>query len=169
LVSDYGDGDVEEILAVNGSHPGDEPDRPFSWQWPRHAAGTLRRPSGVVFVADAALTQAAESDYADVPTIVFAPTFLGPISTDSPRSVTLVNDSKAPLDFATPGLGFNPAITPGFTVGGASTCPKLGVTSASAHMAPGASCTDLVSFTPVAAGSISGRLVTSCDALNLRA
>jgi hypothetical protein len=60
-------------------------------------------------------------------------------------------------------------VAAGFTIGDSSTCPQLASSSSAATLAPGASCTNLISFTPTAVGSISGSLVIADDNLNAAA
>jgi hypothetical protein len=44
----------------------------------------------------------------------------------------------------------------GRMIGDSSTCSLLASSSSAATLAPGASCTNLISFTPTAVGSVSG-------------
>ncbi len=86
-------------------------------------------------------------DVATPPSFIFAQTAVGSTSADSPRTVTVVNNGNAPLNFAA-----NPAITSGFTLSPGSTC------SQSAALAPGASCTLLINFVPTQSGVTNGTL-----------
>jgi len=107
-------------------------------------------------------------DFADPPTLSFVTTPVGQTSTDSPKTVTVSNSGNAPLTFSTPGAGINPSISAGFTLGSSSTCPQLSASSAAVAMGAGVSCTDVVSFHPVAQGTpISGQLTTTDNALNV--
>jgi hypothetical protein len=86
-------------------------------------------------------------DVATPPSFIFAQTAVGSTSADSPKTVTVVNNGNAPLNF-----GANPAITSGFTLSPGSTC------SQSAALAPGASCTLLINFVPTQSGVTNGTL-----------
>ena len=63
-------------------------------------------PSGNVFFQNCGSTGACfidEIDVADAPTLSFATTAIGSTSSDSPQTVTIVNNGNAPLTFSTPG------------------------------------------------------------------
>jgi hypothetical protein len=125
--------------------------------------------SGNVYVADTGNTAVVKLDFADAPTLSFASTAVGSASSDSPVTVTLINSGNATLNFPVPSSGLNPSIAAGFTIGGSSTCPQITSTSSAGTLAPGAFCTNVISFTPTAVGSISGSLVTTDDHLNAAA
>jgi len=126
--------------------------------------------SGNVYIADTSNNQVLKLDYADPPSLAYASTSVGSTSSDSPQTVTLINDGNAPLDISIPATGSNPSITqltPSFVLGNTGTCPQ--VTSAAVtvpFIAPGAGCTLTVSFTPVAAGPLTGTLTISDNVLN---
>jgi sugar lactone lactonase YvrE len=86
-------------------------------------------------------------DVATPPSFIFAETAVGSTSSDSPQTVTVVNNGNSPLNFGT-----NPAITSGFTLSPGSTC------SQSAALAPAASCTLLINFVPTQGGVTNGTL-----------
>jgi Abnormal spindle-like microcephaly-assoc'd, ASPM-SPD-2-Hydin/NHL repeat len=93
------------------------------------------------------LSNITSLDVATPPSFIFAQTAVGSTSSDSPQTVTVVNNGNAPLNFAT-----NPAITTGFTLSPGSTC------SQSAALAPAASCTLLINFVPTQGGVTNGTL-----------
>jgi MBG domain (YGX type)/Bacterial Ig-like domain (group 3) len=63
--------------------------------------------------------------------------------------------------------GLNPILSNNnFTFGSSSTCPQLDTSSSPATLAPGVSCTDLISFSPMAIGSIAGTLAITDNNLN---
>ena len=64
-------------------------------------------------------------DLANPPSLTFTTTAIGSTSSDRPQTVTMFNAGNADLSFVVPAGGANPAITAGFTTGGASTCPRL--------------------------------------------
>jgi large repetitive protein len=102
-------------------------------------------------------------------TVNFATTNVGSASSDSPWTVTVSNIGTGVLTFPAPSTGGNPSITapPPFTIGNASTCPQLTVGSGAGSLLSGASCTDLISFTPQALITYNGSLVTTDDTLNI--
>ena len=110
-------------------------------------------PAGNVFAAYPAATSntfisnIAALDVATPPSFIFAQTAVGSTSADSPKTVTVINNGTAPLNFGT-----NPAITSGFTLSPGSTC------SQSTPLAPGASCTLLINFVPTQGGVTNGTL-----------
>jgi sugar lactone lactonase YvrE len=87
-------------------------------------------------------------------------------STSSAQSVNVSNIGNAALTFPAPSTGFDPSISSGFFLSNSSTCPQISSSSSPATLAVGASCTELISFTPTAPGSISGSLVMTDDSLN---
>jgi len=101
------------------------------------------------------------------PVLTFATTAFGQTSSDSPQTMTLMNGGNAPLTFSTPATGTNPSLSPAFTLGNSSTCPQLSVSSAPATLAAGATCTDAISFQPIATGPNGGQLVSTDNALNV--
>jgi hypothetical protein len=161
FVSDYGDSDVKEILAVNGSIPASSPTILSLGSGLVTPQGVFVDQSGNVFVADSGLTQAVEINYANPPTLNFASTVVGQTSSDSPQTVSLSNDGNAPLLFAALRTA---DISQSFTLGGASTCPHPPIPGG--QVFPSASCTYLVSFTPVSPGMITGELVIDGGTLN---
>jgi hypothetical protein len=80
--------------------------------------------------------------------------------------MTVTNIGNAALTFPAPATGLNPALPAGFTIGNSSTCPQLSSSSSDGTLAAGVSCTNLISFTPTAGGSVSGSLVTTDNHLN---
>ena len=125
--------------------------------------------SGNLYIDNYGASIVDKEDSADAPSFSFAtPTAVGTTdSTDGALTLTLSNIGNAALTFSTPETGANPNISEGFTIGGGSTCPQLMSYSSPGTLAPDTSCTDLISFAPVVAGSISGFLVTTDNNLNL--
>ncbi len=167
-VTDYGNAAVKEIEAVGGTVPALNPVIKILGTGFNQPQGLVVGAEGDVYVADSGLPSVTKLDYADPPTLSFATTPVGVTSTDSPQSVTLINDGNAPLEVLPPSTGLNPTITPGFVLGNNSSCPQLSAqANAAAELGPGAACTDVVSFAPVAAGPDNGVLVTTDNNLNL--
>jgi sugar lactone lactonase YvrE len=86
-------------------------------------------------------------------------------STSSAQSVNVSNIGNAALTFPAPTTGFDPSISSEFFLSNSSTCPQISSSSSPATLAVGASCEELISFTPTVAGSISGYLVMTDDSL----
>ena len=120
---------------------------------------------GNIYLANYYAGAITKLDFADPPSLTFLPTVIGSTSSDSPQTITQINNGTANLVFTVPQSGNNPSITSSFTIAAISTCPQLAPRSASASLAIGATCTDAVSFVPVATGPISGKLITT-DNLN---
>ena len=117
---------------------------------------------GNAYISDEVNNRVLEEDFADPPSLSFAPTDVGSTSSDSPRTVTVANVGNAALIFPIPSSGNNPSIAPGFTLNssGASACPLVNAcSSAPGALAAGASCQLPISFSPVTAGTLSGSLV----------
>jgi len=128
--------------------------------------------SGNVYIADAGNSDVLKEDFADAPNLSFASTAVGSTSTDSPQTVTVENVGNAALSFPVPSTGNNPSIAANFTLSssGSSACPQLNAGSSTAGtLAAGASCLLPISFTPTAAGALSGSLVLTDNNLNAAA
>ncbi len=166
FVPNFGDHTVKEIFAVNGSIPANPGTLTLSTALVS-PQGLAVDSAGNVFVADEGIAQLVKLDYADPPSLTFAATDVGSTSTDSPQTVTMINNGNADLVFATPGAGTNPSITSGFNIGSSSTCPQLSAGSAAATLPAGASCTDVISFTPITGGPDSGKLIITDNNLDV--
>jgi sugar lactone lactonase YvrE len=92
------------------------------------------------------ISEISALDVATPPSFMFATTAVGSTSTDSPKTLTIVNNGNAPLT-----LTGTPAITAGFTLSSNSTCPQ-------ATLAPQASCTFEINFVPTQNGYDNGTL-----------
>jgi Abnormal spindle-like microcephaly-assoc'd, ASPM-SPD-2-Hydin/NHL repeat len=123
-------------------------------------------PSGNAFLQNCGSSSCVidEIDVADAPTLSFATTAIGSTSSDSPQTVTIVNNGNAPLTFSAPGS--TAPITAGFTLSSSSTCPVPPGSTQSLTLAVGASCTLVVSFVPTTSGYVSGTLAVGDNTLN---
>jgi sugar lactone lactonase YvrE len=123
-------------------------------------------PSGNVYLNECGLENCDIEviDISDAPSLNFASTAVGSVSSDSPQTITVVNNGNAPLTFSAPGA--TAPITAGFTLSANSTCPVLPGSSQSLTLAVGASCTLLVSFAPTTSGGVTGTLTLTDNALN---
>jgi hypothetical protein len=164
FVADTDNNAVKEILAAGGYTTVNTLGSGF-----HQPEGVAVDSSGNVFVADTFNNAVVKMDFSDPPRLSFALTALGSTSSDSAQTVMLMNIGNAALTFLVPATGLNPSIAAGFTIGNSSTCPQLASSSSAATLAPGSSCTNLISFTPNAVGSISGSLVTTDNHLNAAA
>lgn len=165
---------IYEMVAVNGSLPASpsiltlaDSSSGIITPW-----GVAVDWSGSVYVADFAIFhppsigQVYKLDLADAPRLNFLPTTPGQTSSDSPQTVTIVNDGNENLAFSLPLHGTNPSISNQFALDSGSTCPELTTSSAvPATLAPGSSCAELVSFVPVRTGSIPGSLTFMDNAI----
>ena len=139
-------------------------------------ASALRWPYGVavdgggnIYVADTNNYRVLKENFAVPPSLSFALTAPGSTSSDSPQAVTLENVGNAALNFPIPSNGNNPSIATNFTLnsGRKSSCPLVNSGSSTmGTLAGGQSCQLSISFTPTAAGSLSGSLVLTDNTLN---
>jgi sugar lactone lactonase YvrE len=133
-----------------------------------YAANGLNEPEGIavdgngnVYIADNYTELVSKEDFADPPSLTFANTAVGSTSSDSPKAVTVENVGNLPLDAVGSGVAFS---VPSFVqVEGPGTPADC---TSSFALAPGADCNISISFSPKAAGSISGSLVLTDNALN---
>jgi len=160
LVADTGNNAVKEIVAVNGSIPSSPTINTLGSGF-ANPAGLAVEAHGNVFVADSNNQRIEELDYADPPSLQFASTNVGSISSDSPQSVTVVNQGNAPLSAAAPGLSV-PAdfkLVPGS--GTPSDC------TATFSLASGQGCNLSIEFAPTTGGNpLTESLVITDNSLN---
>ena len=162
---------LSEIHAVNGSIPSSPVITTLSSGF-YFATCLVLDSRGNIYVADLGNNRVAKLDFADAPSLTFAATPVGSTSADSPRTVTVQNIGNAALTFPIPSTGNNPSIAGNFTLNssGASACPLLSSGSSKAGtLAVGASCQLPISFSPTAAGILSGSLVLTDNNLNAAA
>jgi sugar lactone lactonase YvrE len=123
--------------------------------------------AGNIYIADFGNSRLVKINRSTPPSLSFASTVVGKTSSDSPKEVTVENIGNAPLIFPVPATGTNASLSTNFTMGAARTCPGLTSTSSAATLAVARTCIYQVSFTPKAAGSISGSLVMTNNNLNV--
>jgi sugar lactone lactonase YvrE len=116
-------------------------------------------------------TQIEKMTLATAPSLTFAATASGSISSDSPQTIAVANIGNASLTFPIPESGDNPTISSNFTLDSSSEgdCPLTSSGSSSAGMlAAGASCLLPISFEPEApaSGNVTGTLNLTDDTLN---
>lgn len=167
-VADGGNGTVKQIVTVMGiSSSINTLGSGFS-----SPGGVAVDSRGDVFVADYGNNRVAKLDLADPPSLIFASTASGSTSSDSPRTITVVNAGNAPLVFPIPSTGSNPNISTNFTLNdnGTSACPLLSANSSEPlTLAAGSSCQLPISFTPTVAGALTGSLTLTDNNLNAAA
>ncbi len=168
FVADTFNNAVKEIVAVNGSIPAGATILTLGSGF-FSVFDVAVDASGNVFVADTYNNRIEELNRTTPPSLSFASTAFGATSSDSPQTVTIENGGNASLIFPIPASGNDPSISSSFTLDstGATACPVTGSGSGSAaSLAPGASCTLSISFTPAATGPIGGSLVLTDNNLN---
>ena len=104
-----------------------------------------------------------------MPSLKFVATGIGSTSSDSPKTITLLNSGNAALSFPfLPNLN-NPFISDNFTLDSSvtSACPLVSAGSTTAAtLAAGSSCLLSISFSPVSISSVSGSLILTDTNLN---
>jgi parallel beta-helix repeat protein len=166
-VTDESTGVISEFMTVNGSVPANPVIRTVGTGI-LEPQGMVVDSNGNIFIADQAIAQVVKLDYADPPSLMFATTAVGSVSSDSPQTVTMSNDGNAPLVFTVPASGTNASITTGFTIGSGSTCPLVTTaTTTPPQLSTGASCTEAISFAPLVIGVDSGKMVVTDSAVSL--
>ncbi|HLI77932.1 MAG TPA: Ig-like domain repeat protein [Acidobacteriaceae bacterium] len=133
----------------------------------QHPYGLATDGSGNLYVSDASASAILKIDFVDPPSLTFAATAVGSASRDSPQLATLRNDGNTVLDFLPGATAVTPAITTGFLLDAASTCPQLPtVSNVLPVLIPGQTCSYAVDFKPLAAGPDSGLLTVTDNNLN---
>ncbi len=113
---------------------------------------------GHVYIPDGGVHEVFELSTTTPPTLTFESTSVGTTSADSPQTVTVFNPGNAQL--AISGISVPANFSQNTGGGSAPNC------TATTVVAAGASCALSLSFTPKAAGSLSGNLVLADNALN---
>ncbi len=121
---------------------------------------------GNLFVSNGAKARVVKFDYADPAALHFAPMMVQAMSSDSRQIVTLTNAGNGPLTLEPPASGQNPTTPGGIKPRRCSTCPMVASSASPAILAPGATCTESVRFTPTGSGAISGSLTITDNARN---
>lgn len=128
--------------------------------------------AGDLFIADSLNNRVVKVESGQSPSLNFAATAAGSVSSDSPQNASIQNVGNAALNFPVPSIGVNPAISTNFTLGSNATgvCPVLTVGSAQpGTLAPGATCVLPISFQPAATGTTYGTLTLTDSNLNAAA
>ena len=114
--------------------------------------------AGNLFVADSTKSQVDEVRLGTAPTLTFASTTVGSVSTDSPQAITVANIGNAPLTFSAL------AATTNFNLNGAgATC------TSSSSLTIGETCNLSIDFAPTASGSLTGTVNITDNSLNVAA
>ena len=121
-----------------------------------YPSGVAVDAAGNVFVADNLHQTVTKLDYRDAPSLSFAKTQAGKISTDSPKTITVANDGNQQMSFSAVTYATDFPEAPGI----ATDC------AASAPVASGATCTLSVDFSPQAA-SATGASTALTEAVSL--
>ena len=165
-IADSGNSRVLKEVPVSGNYT--ESAVPNSSTWP--SAVAIDGP-GDVYIADSTNNRILKEDFADPPSLSFAPTVPGSTSSDSPKTVTVENIGNAVLSFPVPNGGSNPSVAANFSLntGGASSCPYITAGPSAGTLDAGQSCTLPISFAPTDSGVFGGSLVLTDNALNVAA
>ncbi len=135
------------------------------------AGGGLDSISGValdssnnIYITDSANLRILKIAAADAPSLSFT---TSENATSSSQSVTVFNIGNTDLTIPLLSSGSNPSVASGFNIDNSSNCPQLTASSTSSGtLAPGASCTLLLSFSPTTLSTYAGSLVLTDDTLN---
>jgi sugar lactone lactonase YvrE len=128
--------------------------------------------AGNLFIADSNNNRVLKVTRSAPPSLNFAQSATGSMSSDSPQTVDVENAGNAALTFPVPGTGGNPTIGASFTLasGSSGECPLVSNGSTQAGtLAAGSSCVLPISFVPSVAGSVYGALTLTDDSLNAAA
>jgi sugar lactone lactonase YvrE len=158
---------VYELVAVNGTIPTSNPTTLTLGTGFSNPTGVALDSAGDVYVADYGLNAIREVETATAPSLSFATTTVG--SASSPQSFSLQNIGNQNLTLSVPASGNDPAITSGYTLNAASTCPVVSAGGSASAIAEGTPCTESISFMPVALGADPGSLTFTDNALNVSA
>ena len=162
FVADFYNNAVKEILAAGGYS---QVLTLYRWSPSPYAIALDER--GNVFIA-AQYDFVHELDYADAPSLTFASTQVGALSSDSPQTVTVFNDGNKPLTFQLPSVGDNPSLPASFLLDSSSTCKQtISGSSPAFTLAEGESCTLAIDFKPETDGAITGSAVLTDNSLNV--
>ncbi|MFZ1084746.1 MAG: protease pro-enzyme activation domain-containing protein [Terracidiphilus sp.] len=123
----------------------------------------LNGPSGIavdgagnIYLGDSENSRVLKEDLSDPPSLTFASTAAGSISTDSPQTVTVENVGNAALNFSAVSYPSS------FQESSQETTDCTTTTTLSANQ----TCTLTIDFSPLTAGALSGSLVLTDNALN---
>lgn len=135
----------------------------IDWPWALAVDG-----NGNVYIADTYHNLVLKEDLWDPPSLSFASTPEGTISSDSPQTVTIDNNGNAALTFPILSTGDNPSVPINFDWDPSSTCKQTTASSSAAfELAGGASCTMAFDFEPTSAGTFSGLVELTDNNLNV--
>ena len=101
--------------------------------------------------------------------LTFKAAAVGSQSEDSPKKVILENVGNGSLIASVPAQGteINPAVTAGFALDSATTCPEVAASGAAGSLGAGATCTYEVDSIPAAAGMNAGYLTLTDNNLGV--
>jgi sugar lactone lactonase YvrE len=114
--------------------------------------------TGALYIPDWTNNRFVKLDTTNPAPLAFANTAFGRTSTDSPKTVTVQNIGNEALTFPVPSSGSDPVVSPNFALSNTSTCPQVSSSSTAGTLAPAATCSLAVSFTPASAGAKTGSL-----------
>jgi hypothetical protein len=134
IAATLGDMIVKETLSEGSYSQSRVATSTLNWPWWVGVDG-----SGNLYISDIYITKVLKEDVSDPPSLSFAATPVGSISSDSPQTVTVINNGNAALDFS--------AVT--FAADFPEASSGTGECTASTTLAAARTCTLLIEFKPV--------------------
>jgi len=161
-VASYGSNSVVEIYATGGYQQQSIIASGFA---PEAVALDAQ---GNVYVGDTTNNRIVKIDRSTA-ALTFKAAAVGSQSEDSPKKVILENVGNGSLIASVPaqGTGINPAVTAGFALDSATTCPEVAASGAAGSLGAGATCTYEVDSIPAAAGVNAGYLTLTDNNLGV--
>ncbi len=162
LLTDYQAGALYEVSYTAGAYAASYRTVSTGYTSPRFVSVDA---SGNIYVSNSA-AHALEKIALSTPTpLIFPNTAVG--SSSATQTVTVENIGTTDLTLPAPSSGQNPSLSPYFTLGNTSTCPQVSSVAPAAKLASGANCTEVLSYSPTIAGSVTGNLIFTDNSLNV--
>jgi sugar lactone lactonase YvrE len=137
---------------------------PIDWPW-----GLAVDARGNVYVSDTYHHRVLKEDLWDPPALTFQETAIGKTSSDSPKTVTLLNAGTVPLLFPVPASGANPSLPANFTFQSntAQACPVVSSSAANpGTLSANQTCNLAIDFSPADTNPDNAALLLKDNNLN---